>query len=121
MEEKKSNDRPFYVSIESVVLFNNQLNSTDKIVYGVISAFSMNKDGYCYLRYKQIAQYAQITKRNLYKCIKKLVNMQYLTKVLKNDRVYLMPTTNAFIKMREEKKFNENGFHYDWLNDDSED
>ncbi len=118
MKEKFSNDRPFYVQIESVVLFNEDLSSTDKIVYGIISAFSMNKDGYCYLRYKQIAQYAQIKKRNLYLCIKRLVEKQYITRITKNDRVYLMPTTNAFIKMREERKFNNDAFDYDWLSNE---
>lgn len=118
MKEKKSNDRPFYVSIESVVLLNKDLNSTDKIVYGIISVFSMNQDGYCYLRYKQIAKYAQISKRNLYHCLKKLVSKQYLTKIVKNDRVYLMPTTNAFIQMRETKKFDKNQFYYNWLDEE---
>ncbi len=117
---KKDDDiRPFYVNIESVVLFNKDLTNTDKIIYGIIAAFSMNSNGYCYLRYSKIAQYACIKKRNLYICLQKLIDKQYIQKIVKGDRVYLMPTTNAFIQMREHRKIDKDDLinNYDWLND----
>lgn len=118
MKKNSLYDRPFYVSIESVILLDQELTSTDKIVYGIISVFSMNKDGYCYLRRGKIAELCNITKRNLFYCLKRLLDKQYITKKIVNDKVYLMPTSNAFIKMREEKKIPVETFDYDWLKEE---
>ena len=111
-------DRPFYVSIESTVLLDQDLTNTDKIVYGVISVFSMNKDGYCYLRKNKIAELCNIKKRQLLYCLTRLIKKQYLIRKIVNDKVYLMPTTNAVIRMREEKKIPVEFFDYDWLNEE---
>lgn len=122
---KDLNDINFFVSIESIILTNKNLTNTDKILYGIISAFSLNKNGYCYLKNKQISDFMGIKERNLHYCINKLIQEGYIIKIKKNTRVYYKTTTNAFIQMRERKKKNinnnlifDNEVDYDWLEEE---
>lgn len=119
---KNLNNINFFVSIESIILYNKHLTNTEKILYGVISAFSLNKDGYCYLKNSQIAEIVGIKERNLQYCLLKLIKQSYIIKIKKHGRVYYKTTTNAFIQMRERRKKNSNNnlifdseVDYDWL------
>lgn len=49
----------FFTIIESSVLLNKNLTNTDKIVYSIISSFSNNKKGYCFVRYNELANYSE--------------------------------------------------------------
>lgn len=112
--------KPFFVTIESVLLLDKNLNNTDKIVYGIISAFSNNKDGFCYLKIEKLSQLCDIEKRTLLYSISRLTTFNYIKKIKKGVRTYYMPTTNAYIlmqdKIRKNQKENEwNDFN--WLED----
>lgn len=112
--------KPFFVTIESVLLLDKNLNNTDKIVYGIISAFSNNKDGFCYLKIEKLAQLCDIEKRTLLYSISRLTTFDYIKKIKKGVRTYYMPTTNAYIlmqdKIRKNKKENE-WTDFNWLED----
>lgn len=111
------NDKSFYVVLESDLILDNRINSTTKIVYAVISNYSNNKNGYCYLTYRQLAEITQLKKRQFFYCIDDLVKYNYLTKIKKGNRTYLMPTMNKVIATRKYKNENNNLFDYDWLKD----
>lgn len=112
--------RPFFVTIESILLLDKNLNNTDKIVYGIISAFSNNKDGFCYLKNEKLANLCDIEKRTLLYSISRLVTFDYIKKIKKGVRTYYMPTTNASILLNNERrKYKEenNNYDYNWLDD----
>lgn len=115
---KEYDNRPFYVTIESVILMNKNLTNTDKIVYSIISAFSNNKNGYCYLKVEQIASLCGIKVRNLLYCLNRLKNEKYIQYIKKNTRTYYQPTLNATIQLREKRKKDRDYIDYDWLEEE---
>lgn len=107
----------FFTIVESSVLLNKNLTNTEKIVYSIISSFSNNKKGYCFLRYNELANYSGIKKRQLYKIINKLEKMNLIVRYNSNNIFYLMPAINLLDKNKN-KKLIENAFYYDWLDSD---
>ena len=114
-----SSQKSFYVMIESELLIDQRLTSTEKIIYGIISNYSNNDKGYCFLTYRQIAELLNIQKRTLYYAINNLITCDYITKLTTNQRTYLMPTSNLMLKMRKKdpERFRAL-FSYNWLEDD---
>lgn len=111
------NQKSFYVTLESDLIFNNNFNSTVKILYAVVCFYSNNENGFCYLTYKQLSEIMKITERQIYRAVSELKKYNFITVVKKYNRSYLMPTINKFVELRnnEPDKFNEI-FNYDWLN-----
>lgn len=107
----------FFTIIESSVLLNKNLTNTEKIVYSIISSFSNNKKGYCFLRYNELANYSGIKKRQLYKIINKLEKMNLIVRYNNNNIFYLMPAINL-LAQNKKKLVNENTFYYNWLDSD---
>lgn len=107
----------FFTIIESSVLLNNDLTNTDKILYSIISSFSNNKKGYCFVRYSELAKYSGIKKRQLYHIINKLEKINLITRYKKDNRYYLMPTINLMSKNKK-KIMEENRFYYNWLDEE---
>lgn len=111
------NSKSFYVNIESDLLFDERISSITKIIYAIISNYSNNENGYCYLKYDQLAEKMKISKRSLYRHTQLLINYNYLTIIYKNNRSYLMPVNNTLPQIRSErKKTDKQLFEYDWLN-----
>ena len=111
------NQKSFYVTLESDLIFNNNFNSTVKILYAVICFYSNNENGFCYLTYKQLAKIMKITERQIYRSVLELKKHNFINVIKKHNRSYLMPTINQFVELRnkEPEKIKEI-FNYDWLN-----
>ncbi len=113
MEENKS----FYAILESDLIFDKRINPTTKLVYAVISNYSNNKNGYCYLNHFQLAVMIGITKRQMTRCVYDLKKYNYITIVRKKNRYFLMPTINVITELRKKAPINTELFEYDWLNE----
>lgn len=114
----EKNESSFYVIIESDLLKDKRISNTTKIVYAFISNYSNNKHGYCYLSYRQLMEVVGLSKPQFIRCINKLMEFNYITKIKKTNRTYLQPVINKAISMRKHSS-NKNIeiFDYDWLNE----
>lgn len=131
---QEENKKKFYIMIDSDTLLESSLSQTEKVIYGIILSHSLNDDGHCYLKYKTISQYANIQKRELYYCLRKLMKKNYIQKIEKNNKIYLKPLTPAFVYLKEkiavaeflnntntaqrERKQYDRGFEYDVFNEE---
>ena len=120
MKVKDSLTREFYISLPSIVLEDSKLTSTDKLVYSLINSFSLNEKGYCYLKYRHLAHYANIKKRELYNIIKKLILLNYIQKIVINNEIKLKPYRDLEKEMslKSKEKITEPKFDYDWLKEE---
>ncbi|MDD2505668.1 MAG: helix-turn-helix domain-containing protein [Bacilli bacterium] len=113
------NQKSFYIVMESDII-TSDISDKAKIIYAIVSSYSNNEFGYCYLTYKQIAELLKISVRQFYRCLSELKEKNYLNIIYKNNRAYLIPTINKFIELRksEPAKFKEI-FNYNWLDEQS--
>ncbi len=65
------------IIIDDNIVASNSINSTDKLVYGVIKALANNK-GYCYASNEYIAQRVNLSKRTITNSIRSLKQANYI-------------------------------------------
>ncbi len=65
------------IILDDNILKSNSINSTDKLVYGVIKALTNNK-GYCYASNEYIAKKLNLSKRTITNSIRKLKRAKYI-------------------------------------------
>ncbi len=65
------------IIIDDSIVKSNSINSTDKLVYGVIKALANNL-GYCYASNDYIAQKVNLSKRTITNSIKNLKQANYI-------------------------------------------
>ena len=65
------------IVIESSIVKSNSINSTDKLVYGIIKALT-NNIGYCYASNDYIAKKINLSKRTISKSISNLKKANYI-------------------------------------------
>lgn len=65
------------IILDDTVVKSNSINSTDKLVYGVIKALTNNL-GYCYASNDYIAQKVNLSKRTITNSIKNLKQANYI-------------------------------------------
>ena len=65
------------IVIESSIVKSNSINSTDKLVYGIIKAFTNNL-GYCYASNDYISKKINLSKRTISKSISNLKRANYI-------------------------------------------
>lgn len=65
------------IVIDDSIVKSNFINSTDKLVYGVIKALANNK-GYCYASNDYISKKVNLSKRTITKSISELKNANYI-------------------------------------------
>ena len=100
-----------YINIPLKILSNENLNSNDKIIYGIISNCS-KKMGWCYITNKKISKMMNITEKTTQNSINNLIkyNLIEKNKTKKGKKVIrILKPTNT----KEIKEFIE----YDWLSD----
>lgn len=114
------NQKSFYITLESDLIFDNRINSTTKIIYSIISTYSNNSAGYCFLNHKQLAKIMKITERQFYRAVLELKKYNYITVKKHNNRSYLMPVINTLPELRKNNTTNSEIFDYDWLNSNKE-
>lgn len=113
---------PNFIAIESDLLLDKNLSSTDKIAYAIICALSNNRDCACYATNKYICKLLHIKERQLRNCLNHLKQCNYvIITFIKNKRL-IKPTINKFLENRKNannqtQEFFE-FFDYDWLNND---
>lgn len=116
----------FYTILESDVILNKNLSSTEKILYSVICLYSNNDKGYCYKSYKQLMEIMNLKSRQFYYCLENLKKIELISIEKNNTRTYIMPKINKMYlearQRREErqeelKKEYKSIIDYDWLNE----
>lgn len=65
------------IVIESFIVKSNSINSTDKLVYGIIKALTNNL-GYCYASNDYISKKINLSKRTISKSISNLRKANYI-------------------------------------------
>ena len=65
------------IVLDDSIVKNNSINSTDKLVYGVIKALSNNL-GYCYASNDYISKKVNLSKRTITKSISNLRKANYI-------------------------------------------
>lgn len=115
-----------FYKLYDVVLSDNKLNLTDKVIYSIVDALSQ-KDGYCYASNESIAKKMCKSKKTIQSSINKLVELHYFTKwsLKNNHKNYRMLTTNKsileseeeFKQLKQKARQNVELFDYDWLNE----
>ncbi len=65
------------IVIESSIVKSNSINSTDKLVYGIIKALTNNL-GYCYASNDYISKKINLSKRTVSKAISNLKRANYI-------------------------------------------
>ena len=65
------------IVIESSIVKSNSINSTDKLVYGIIKALT-NSLGYCYASNDYISKKINLSKRTVSKSISNLKRANYI-------------------------------------------
>ena len=65
------------IILDDSIVKSKKINSTDKLVYGVIKALASNK-GYCYASNDYIAQKVNLSKRTITNSIKNLKQANYI-------------------------------------------
>ena len=65
------------IVIESSIVKSNSINSTDKLVYGIIKALTNNL-GYCYASNDYISKKINLSKRTISKSISNLKRANYI-------------------------------------------
>ena len=66
-----------YIVIDYSIVKSNSINSTDKLVYGVIKALTNNL-GYCYASNDYISKKINLSKRTISKSISNLRKANYI-------------------------------------------
>ena len=65
------------IILDDSIVKSNKINSTDKLVYGVIKALTNNK-GYCYASNDYISKKVNLSKRTITKSIGNLRKANYI-------------------------------------------
>ena len=115
-------NKSLYTVIEDDLILDLSISDKAYRVYGLISLYSNNTHGYCYLKYKQLYEMLKLSKRQFIRCVNELIAKNYLFKIKIGTRTYLMPVVNRAIKRRglysTEKSFaNYDLLDYDWLSE----
>lgn len=79
-----------YIMISNVVLDSCKLNSTDKLLMGIINSLS-SKDKYCYASNEYLANRLKVSKRTITNSLAKLSNENFIKmETISNGRkIYL--------------------------------
>ena len=123
MEESKNNLTPFII-VDIQVLIDRRLNSTDKLVYSLISSLSNNLKMCCYAKNNYLSKIIGIDARNIQRALKKLKDCGYIKITIENyNNRIITPTINQYLQ-RARRSIEENYIpidpeilNYDWLNE----
>lgn len=83
-----------YVEVPLIVLLDNDLSITSKLLMGLITTLSM-QEGYCYASNKYLSNIMKISKRTITSCISSLRNKKYIN-VESKDNIRKIYLTNIF-------------------------
>ena len=79
-----------YVEVPMIVLLDNDISSTSKLLMGLITTLTM-KEGFCYASNKYLSNLLKVSRRTITSCISSLKRKNYIKE--KNDpnmrKIYL--------------------------------
>lgn len=79
-----------YVEIPMIVLLDNDISSTSKLLMGLITTLTM-KEGFCYASNKYLSNLLKVSRRTITSCISSLKRKNYIK--VENDpnmrKIYL--------------------------------
>lgn len=79
-----------YVEVPMIVLLDNDISSTSKLLMGLITTLTM-KEGFCYASNKYLSNLLKVSRRTITSCISSLKRKNYIK--VENDpnmrRIYL--------------------------------
>ena len=79
-----------YVEVPMIVLFDNDISSTSKLLMGLITTLTM-KEGFCYASNKYLSNLLKVSRRTITSCISSLKRKNYIK--VENDpnmrKIYL--------------------------------
>lgn len=86
--------RSITMIFEDIMLKDKSINSTDKLVYGIIGVLS-NSKGYCYANNDYLSKQLSLSKRTISNSIGKLAKANYIKIENKNyqRKIYLTTIT----------------------------
>lgn len=117
-KKDKKDGQGYYAMIEMDLVMDTTIPDAAIRLYCFIANYANNKNGYCYLTHVQIREILKVSKAQFYRNLKILIEKGYISKLEKNNRIYLQPTMNAFIWRRSYVKTNHTKvMDYDWLNE----
>lgn len=107
---------PVFVALETDVLLDKQLTSTEKILYSIICALANNSTKCCYASNNYICKLINLNKRQLIYCLNKLKKLNYISiTIIHGNKRKIKPTINNFLEIRNKKMKNIQIIDYDWL------
>lgn len=105
-----------FIMIEADVLLNRNLSSTDKLVYGVISALTNNRTSECYASTKYLTKIIGIHERQLRECLKRLKKYNYINiNIINNNKRIITTKISQFVEDRKEENKQIELLDYNWL------
>lgn len=79
-----------YVEVPMIVLLDNDISSTSKLLMGLITTLTM-KEGFCYASNKYLSNLLKVSRRTITSCISSLKRKNYIK--VENDpsmrKIYL--------------------------------
>lgn len=79
-----------YVEVPMIVLLDNDISSTSKLLMGLITTLTM-KEGFCYASNKYLSNLLKVSRRTITSCISSLKRKNYIK--IENDpnmrKIYL--------------------------------
>ena len=79
-----------YVEVPMIVLLDNDISSTSKLLMGLITTLTM-KEGFCYTSNKYLSNLLKVSRRTITSCISSLKRKNYIK--VENDpnmrKIYL--------------------------------
>lgn len=80
-----------YVEVPMIVLLDNDISSTSKLLMGLITTLTM-KEGFCYASNKYLSNLLKVSRRTITSCITSLKRKNYIK--VENDpnmrKIYLV-------------------------------
>lgn len=80
-----------YVEVPMIVLLDNDISSTSKLLMGLITTLTM-KEGFCYASNKYLSNLLKVSRRTITSCISSLKRKNYIK--VENDpnmrKIYLV-------------------------------
>ena len=66
-----------YVEVPMIVLLDNDISSTSKLLMGLITTLTM-KEGFCYASNKYLSNLLKVSRRTITSCISSLKRKNYI-------------------------------------------
>ncbi len=110
-----------FIALETDVLLDKRLTSTEKILYSIICALSNNNTKCCYAKNEYICKLINLKERQLKYSLKKLKELNYIKVEIRNGNKRKITTTvNKFLEYRQSRTQNIELFDFDWLEESSD-